>query len=192
MGITNIRYPHDLISRGNSMPCLMPELGCRLILDGSPDTDLDLARYTSRLSRGLSDQWVTFDPNGNIDSQRGNVSPCNNPRIHISEQLRSCHRNKQDLGKLGSGVVCFLVVEGIQGARSQKLAVRASVEQIAELAFFEAANGFNVVFGGLLLKRQLAVLGNGDSKLSFVRVKNLGELVEKDGEAVGGPVCVCY
>ncbi|KAL2016208.1 hypothetical protein VTK56DRAFT_4065 [Thermocarpiscus australiensis] len=74
MGITNIRSSYGLISRSNSMPCLMPELGCRLILDGSADTDLDLARYVSRLSRGLSDQWVTFDANGNMDSQKGNVS----------------------------------------------------------------------------------------------------------------------
>ena len=93
--------------------------------------------------------------------------------------------------------MCFLVVEGLQGARSQKLVVRSSVEQIAELAFFEAANGYNVVFGGLLLKKQLAILGRENTRVSFVRVKNLGELVEKDGEAGGETgalevVWVCY
>ena len=197
MGVTNIRCPRELIGRGSSMPCLMSELGCHFLLDGSADTDLDLARYASRLLHGLIDQWVTLDASGNIDSDRSGVSPCNNPRIHIPESIRSCHRNRQKLGELGSGVVCFLVVEGLQGARSQKLVVRGSVEQIAELAFFEAANGFNVVFGGLLLQRQLAVLGSGNSKVSFVRVKNLGELVEKNGEAGGEMgaqevVWVCY
>jgi hypothetical protein len=198
MGITNIRSAHDLISRGHSMPCLMPELGCSLILDGSADTDLDLARYTPRLSRGLSDQWITFDAKGNTVGTCA-VSACNNPRVHISEHIRAYHRSRQDLGGLGSGVVCFLVVEGVQGARTQKLVVRGSLAQIAELAFFEAANGFNVVFGGLLLKRQLAVLGGTeDMKLSFVRVKNVGELLEKDGGGApavsesGEPVWVCY
>ena len=146
----------------------------------------------------MSDQWATLDAIGNIESQpRGNVSPCDPPRIHIPECISSCHRNRQKLGELGSGVVCFLVVEGLQGARSQKLVVRSSVEQIAELAFFEAANGYNVVFGGLLLKKQLAILGRENTRVSFVRVKNLGELVEKDGEAGGETgalevVWVCY
>lgn len=183
MGVTNIRSPYELIGRGNSMPCVMPELGCHIILDGSADRDHDLIRYTSLLARGLSDEWVcrkTGPKEETILSNRRFASPCNNPRIHISEHIRKCHRERQNLEVLGAGVVCFLVVEGLEGASCQKLVIRASVEQIAELAFFEAANGFNVVFGGLLLKRQLAVLGR--EGLSFARVKNLDELLEKEKE----------
>ncbi|KAL2144619.1 hypothetical protein VTI28DRAFT_8830 [Corynascus sepedonium] len=90
--------------------------------------------------------------------------------------------------KLGTQLAYFTEVERVEAGNCQKLMLRAMAEQLAVQAYFEALSGFSVVVSELMLKRQLALLGRHDVRLSFVRVANVQDLLQEANLGSGSHV----
>ncbi|KAK4247063.1 hypothetical protein C7999DRAFT_32536 [Corynascus novoguineensis] len=176
----------------------------RVILDRTDSTDIDLARYAPILAHGRSDRWV-LDPVGESLMNPVRAHPCGVPRIHVPNHIRLVWEELEKLKdagqkklkgpgypnqgvKLGTQLAYFMVVEGVEAGNCQKLVLRATAEQFAVQAYFEALSGFSVVFSGLMLKRQLALLGRHDVRLSFVRVANVEDLLQEADSGSGSHV----
>lgn len=89
---------------------------------------------------------------------------------------------------LGTQLAYFTEVERVEAGNCQKLMFRAMAEQLAVQAYFEALSGFSVIFSGLMLKRQLTLLGRHDVRLSFVRVANAQDLLQEVNSGSGSLV----
>ena len=181
MGITNIRHPEDLLKGYHSArTCIIPDLGRRLILSCIEGTETDLARYAALIARGASDKWISA-----VDFRVEIGHPGNfpTPMIQFCRYFDEFKRlTKQETEKVG--VAFFIVVEGVEGAALSKLVVREDIQQVATQAFLEAANGYSVVFSGLLRRDSLSRLGS--QGLTLRKATGIDEFLGlEDGQAAG-------
>lgn len=100
----------------------------------------------------------------------GNVSL---PKIQVCPLLH------YDLTENHPELAIFIVVQGKEGSALAKMVVKDNIGQLASQIFFEACNGFSVVFSGITRKDDAQKLGKAG--LVFKMAEKLDELLDIDG-----------
>lgn len=211
MGRNNVRSGRDLLSRagnGTEIPSVVPEFdNLPIIIIGRNFLQDDLDRYLNVIRFGHTDTWVRFitptprslgEPleqptftDGPID-QRLTI-----PKIHVSQGLQHFQPRhdylpdgqRQESHKQPD-LAYILVVQGRGGAFRSKLVLRTNRETAGAEMFYEAVNGFSVVFTGAVLKKNLEK--RADQDYCFRRVYTLGGLQaidEDESQKVIGVMC---
>jgi len=119
------------------------------------------------------------------------------PKIHISKGLNDFQHSRHYLLKTEEqnslkqpDLAYILVVQGSSGAFRSKLVMRTNLKMTGAEIFYEAVNGFSVVFTSAVLKKNLEK--RGDLKYCFKKVESLDELLNVDAdesEKVIGVLC---
>ena len=156
----------------------MPELGGALILESCFSSDTDLLNWDWLLRVGARDMWVKAGDKAVVAAP----SPLPFPQVQVFAQLDP-YRLRQHQGKL---IYC-MIVQGKEGATLAKLIFKEDVELLGSQIYFEAANGYSVVFTGVLRKEDGQKLAA--SKLPLRRVEELDDLLSaEEGESASIPV----
>jgi len=182
MGITNIRGPEDILGRTYGFngdrrsdhrstifchQCQIPEIGRTLILDVSFSSEADLTTYTPILRLGLNDQWIA----------RGKEAVVAAPASFTTPKTQVCPYFHRLLSIEHPELSVFIIVQGREGAILSKMVLKEDINHLGNQMFFEACNGFCVVFSGVVRKEDTKKLG--DPALSFKKAENLSELLDQ-------------
>lgn len=154
--------------------CRMPELGGALILDTCFSSDTDLLSWEWLLRVGANDMWVKAGDKAVVAAP----SPVPIPRVQIFAQLDE-YALQQHQGQL---IYC-IIVQGKEGAALAKLVLKEDVGLLGSQLYFEAANGYNVVFTGVLKKKDYQRLAG--SGLSLRRVEEIDDLLLEEPPTSG-------
>jgi hypothetical protein len=156
----------------------MPELGRHFFWDVAFCTERDLSKWIPLLRRGLDDQWVQQDKQAAV----GAPTAMPTPKVQVCPVYY--HKFQQDYPELCT----FIIVQGKEGAAIAKMVIKHDISQMASQLFFEASNGFNVVFSGVMRKDDVVRLGN--QELPLKQANKLDDLLsntEKDNTAQLSP-----
>jgi len=200
MGRTNVRGGHDFLQRagyGMDYGCGVPEFGdLPLIIVSLDFMQDDLDRFADVIRFGRSDTWVTF-----LSSGPGALSgplkkptfieaPANQrlsiPKVHVSKGLKKYERLRSNALLRDMPVekhqpvelAYILVVQDRSGALRSKLILRTNLDAVGSEIFYEAVNGFSVVFSGAILKKNLE--RRTDQEFCFKKADSLDELQAMD------------
>jgi len=178
MGITNVRDPGDILLRcreessrshwGTGIRAVIPDFSRAIFMDITFSTERDLLKWSPLLRRGLDDHWIQQGEKV-VVAAPGSVST---PRIQVCPLL---HR---DLTENHPELAVFIVVQGKEGSALAKMVVKDNIGQLASQIFFEACNGFSVVFSGIMRKNDTEKLGKVG--LVFKMAEKLDELLDND------------
>ena len=155
-------------------PCSMPELRSAVILHCGFSSETDFAKWEWLLRAGAQDQWVKAGDKAVLAAP----SPLPIPQVQVFAQLDP-YPLRAHQGKL---LYC-MVVQGKEGAILAKLVLREDVEQLADQMYFEAANGYSVVFSGVLRKDDTQRMA--DTSIPLKRVEELDDLLSEQDDRLG-------
>jgi len=201
MGRNNVRSGRDLLSRaGNGMeiPSVVPEFSdLPIVIIGHNFSQDDLDRHANVIRFGHSDGWMQFlssNPRSlrePLERPKFTDVTTNQrlaiPKIHVSQGLKgfrhlgfypSDGQSRESDEK--PDLVYILVVQGCSGAFRSKLVLRTKLETAGAEMFYEAVNGFSVVFTGAILKKNLEK--RADQEYYFKKVATLGRLQAMDAD----------
>lgn len=212
MGRNNVRRGYDLISRAGcctEIPSVIPEFNnIPIVITGWDFAQDDLDRHINLIRYGHSDAWaqllssVLQTPGESPEQLRIAYGPADQqvtiPRIHVSKGLKAFQRSGCYPLEIEEGqnnpkppdLAYILVVQGSSGAFRSKLVLRTTLQRAGAEMFYEAVNGFSVVFTGAVLYKNLEK--RGDPNYSFKRVESLDELLnvdEDESQKVIGVFC---
>jgi hypothetical protein len=195
MGRNNVRSGKDLLQRAGNrsvIPSVVPEFNdLPIVIIGYNFLQDDLDRYVNVIRFGHNDTWVQFlssaprslrEP---FEQPKFTDGPTDQrltvPKIHVSQGLRNYppygqRRESQEQPDLAY----ILVVQGCGGAFRSKLVLRTNLETAGAEMFYEAVNGFSVVFTGAILKKNLEK--RADQEYCFKKVDTLDELQAMDAD----------
>jgi hypothetical protein len=201
MGRNNVRSGHDLLLRagnGTEILSVVPEFNnLPMVIIGYDFLQDDLDQYINVIRFGHNDTWAQFlsstpkslrEP---LEQPKFTDGPTDQrltvPKIHVSQGLRD-FRHLGDYLPGGQrrenheqpDLVYILVVQGCSGAFRSKLVLRTNLQTAGAEMFYEAVNGFSVVFTGAMLKKNLE--RRADQKYCFKKADTLDELQAMDAD----------
>jgi hypothetical protein len=211
MGRNNVRSGDGLLSRaGNSIeiPSVIPEFNdMPIVIIGYNFDQDDLDRHVSLIRYGHNGAWaqllwsvprtlgeppeqpkIAYGP----ADQRSTI-----PKVHVSQGMKDPQWSRrylpQDTEQANlklPDLAYILVVQGCSGMFRSKLVLNTNLQIAGAEMFYEAVNGFSVVFTGAVLKTNLE--NRGDLDYSFKKADSLDELVAMDkdeSQKVIGVLC---
>jgi hypothetical protein len=161
----------------------------------------DLDQHVDILRYGQNDAWMQSKPSvteGTPSIDRYILceagQPSTIPKIHVTKGLQWPPPRTYGAGKEHHDVVepsdlaFIMVIQGRSGSIRPKLVLRTSRVQAGAEMFYEAANGFSVVFSGATLKSNLEK--RGDLRYTFKRVGSFVELLSMDEDSTQKKISV--
>lgn len=202
MGRTNIHNGHDLLDRAGrsiDLPSVIPEFDdMPIVIIGCSFAQDDLDRHINLIRYGHGDAWAQLlssvpktlgEPPEQIKIAYGPADqPLTIPKIHVSKGLNASQRSRryppekeeEQNNPKQQDLAYILVVQGSSGAFRSKLVLRTNLQVTGSALFYEAVNGFSVVFTGAVLEKSLEK--RGDLKYCFKKVETLDELLSVDAD----------
>ncbi|KAF2803386.1 uncharacterized protein BDZ99DRAFT_526742 [Mytilinidion resinicola] len=196
MGRNNVRKGSDLLQRAGSqidIASVIPEFGDQpRYIVGHDMSQIDLERFINVIRHGQNDAWM--QPQSSLANSP--ITPATNCLVTCEARniIRGFppryHQTTRKPVVKESDVVFILVVQGRSGSNRSKFVLRTGLEATGAELFFEAANGFSVVFSGAMLKTNMDK--RRDVRYGYKRESTLEELVsisEDDAEKMIGVLC---
>lgn len=128
-----------------------------------------MVKWSPLLCRGLDDHWI----------QQGEKVVVAAPSSVSIPKIQVCPLLHHDLTKNHPELAVFIVVQGKEGSTLAKMVLKDDIRQLASQLFFEACNGFSVVFSGIMRKVDAQKLGKVG--LVFKMAETLDELLNNEG-----------
>jgi hypothetical protein len=168
MGITNLRFAHDIMSRapdvdgrGIDQVCLVPPAEFLWYLDPRKASEREFARCSPMLSKLCASEgcWVsrtevrvkvTTNPPDRVPRPRAMLSPA------IGEFWRKPFSHKGETEVEPSGLLYLAVVHGLNGAAIMKVVTASSRAELGRLIFAEMLNSFSIALTAAVFEDEFA------------------------------------
>jgi len=157
----------------------------------------DLDRYVRFIRYGHNDTWLhlRWPSPASMDErcdqpiiEHGSPDqPITIPKVHVSQRLGGPRRSRSyqqeekphEIRK-DPALAFLLVIQGRSGGSRGKLVLRTDLHIAGAEMFYEAINGYSVVFSGVILKTNLG--RRTDITFSFRKAHSLAERVDMDAD----------